>query len=98
MSETFLSVAIIGALLGGLAGLGTAAVQIIKALFSKNSNKELEYAHTERMIELLSKQNDSSEKTLAALEGLRDDVGSLKQELGGLNERVLKLEERQLKS
>ena len=98
MSETFLSVAIIGALLGGLAGLGTAAVQVIKALFSKNSNKELEYAHQEKIIELMGTQNSNSEKTLAALEGLRGDVGSLKQELGGLNERVLKLEERQLKS
>lgn len=98
MSETFLSVAIIGALLGGLAGLGTAAVQVIKALFSKNSNKELEYQHQEKIIELMGTQNTNSEKTLAALEGLRDDVGSLKKELGGLNERVLKLEEKQLKS
>jgi len=41
-------------------------------------------------------QNSNSEKTLAALEGLRDDVGSLKNELSGLNERVLKLEEARL--
>lgn len=98
MNETFMSVAIIGALLGGFAGICTAATQIIKALFGKNSNKELEYQHQERLIELVSKQNQSSEKLIETMEGLRDDVGSLKNELGGLNERVLKLEEDKLKS
>jgi len=45
MSEVFISVAVISATLGGLAGLGTAAVQVIKALFGKNENKALEYQH-----------------------------------------------------
>ena len=93
-----MSVAIIGALLGGFAGICTAAVQVIKAFFSKNSNKELEYQHQERLIELVGKQNDSSEKLLIAVEGLRDDVGDLRAEFKGLNERVLKLEEDKLNS
>lgn len=96
MGEAFISVAVISATLGGLAGLGTAAVQVIKALFGKNENKALEYQHQEKIIELMGTQNSNSEKTLAALEGLRDDVGSLKNELSGLNERVLKLEEARL--
>lgn len=96
MGETFLSVAIIGALLGGVAGLGTAAVQVIKALFGKNENKALEYQHQEKIIELMGAQAQTSDRTLAAIEGLRDDVGSLKNELSGLNERVLKLEEAKL--
>lgn len=98
MNEVFISVAVIGGIFGGLAGLITAAATLIKSFFSKNENKALEYSHQEKIIELMGTQNINSEKTLAALEGLRDDVGSLKQELGGLNERVLKLEERQLKS
>lgn len=91
MTETIMSVAIIMALLTGGAAL-------IKSLFTKNENKQLEYAHTERMIELLGKQNDNSEKTLEAIEGLRSDVGGLKEELNGLNSRVLALEEKHLKS
>lgn len=93
MGETFISVAIIGALLGGIAGLCTAAVQVIKALFGKNENKALEYQHQEKIIELMGAQAQTSDRTLAAIEGLRDDVGSLREELGGLNDRVLKLEE-----
>ena len=96
MGETFISVAIIGALLGGIAGLCTAAVQVIKALFGKNENKALEYQHQEKIIELMGAQAQTSDRTLAAIEGLRDDVGSLKNELGGLNDRVLKLEEAKL--
>ena len=98
MGETFISVAIIGALLGGFAGLCTAAVQVIKALFGKNENKALEYQHQEKIIELMGAQAQTSDRTLAAIEGLRDDVGSLREELCGLNERVLKLEEAKFNS
>lgn len=84
MGETIISVAIITALFNG-------AALLVKQLFSKNTNKALEYQHTERMIELLSKQNDSSEKLLDSIEGLRTDIKSL-------GERVSKLEEGQLKS
>ena len=85
-----MSVAIITALFTGAAAL-------IKAFFTKNTNKELEYSHQEKIIELVSKQNDSSERLLIAVEGLRSDVGSLREGFKGLNDRVLKLEEKSLK-
>ena len=46
----------------------------------------------------MTTQNNNSQKMIDAIEGLRDDVGSLKTEFKGLNERVLKLEEDKLKS
>lgn len=70
MGSTATVAAIISAAAVGL-------VEIIKALFSKNSNKELEYQHQERVIELMSQQNSNSEKTLEAIQGLRDDFKSL---------------------
>ena len=70
MGSTATVAAIISAAAVGL-------VEIIKALFSKNSNKELEYQHQERVIELMSQQNSNSEKTLEAVQGLRDDFKSL---------------------
>ena len=70
MGSTATVAAIISAAAVGL-------VEIIKALFSKNSNKELEYQHQERLIELMSQQNSNSEKTLEAIQGLRDDFKSL---------------------
>lgn len=91
MVETIMSVAIIGALFSG----GTL---LFKQLFSRNENKALEYQHQEKIIELMGTQNTNSEKTLAAIEGLRNDVSSLRDEFKGLNERVLKLEEKELKS
>ena len=70
MGSTATVAAIISAAAVGL-------VEIIKALFSKNSNKELEYQHQERVIELMSQQNSNSEKTLEAIQGLRDDFKNL---------------------
>lgn len=84
MGSTATVAAIISAAAVGL-------VEIIKALFSKNSNKELEYRHQERLIELMSQQNSNSEKTLAAIQGLRNDFKNLAA-------RVERLEEEKLKS
>ena len=92
MGETFMSVAIIGALLGGVAGICTAAAAVIKALFTKNSNKELEYQHQEKLIELVSKQNSNSEKLVDSVNKLREDFSGLREEFINLNERVIKLE------
>ena len=89
-TEIIISVAIITALFNG-------GVALVKALFGKNENKALEYSHQEKIIELVSKQNDSSERLLIAVEGLRGDVGSLREDFKGLNDRVLKLEEKSLK-
>lgn len=94
MGETFMSVAIIGALLGGVAGICTAASAVIKALFGKNSNKELEYQHQEKLIELVSKQNDSSERLIISVEGLRTEVGQIRAEMGNIVNRVDELEKK----
>lgn len=83
--------ALIGALFGGI-GL------IIEKLFSKNENRAMQYSHEETIIQLMTTQNSNSQKMIDAIEGLRDDVGSLKTEFQGLNARVLKLEEDKLKS
>lgn len=94
MGETFMSVAIIGALLGGVAGISTAAATVIKALFGKNANKELEYSHQEKLIELVSKQNDSSERLIVSVEGLRSEVGEIRAEMGNVVNRVDMLEKK----
>lgn len=87
MGETIISVAIIGGIFSGL-------TLLVKALFAKNSNKELEYQHTERMIELLSKQNDSSERLLQSVDSLNSKVGEIQGELGAVVKRVDELEKK----
>lgn len=91
MGETFISVAIITALFAGAAAL-------IKAMFTKNNNKELEYQHTERMIELLSKQNDSSERLIVSVDNLSAQVSEIKSELGNVVSRVDELEKKMKES
>lgn len=83
--------ALIGALFGGI-GL------IIEKLFTKNENRAMQYNHEETIIQLMTTQNSNSQKMIDSIEGLRDDVSSLKTEFQGLNARVLKLEEEKLKS
>lgn len=91
MGETIISVAIITALCAGAAAL-------IKALFTKNNNKELEYQHTERMIELLSKQNDSSERLIQSVDNLSAQVSEIRGELGNVINRVDELEKKMKES
>lgn len=87
-------VAAIAAVIGAVfTGIGL----IIEKLFTKNQNKALQYSHEERIIELVSKQNDNGEKLLESIDGLRKDVNGLREGLNGLNERVLKLEEDKMK-
>lgn len=87
---TALIAAIIGAVAAGV-------VNIIKAAFSRNQNKQDLWAHEERLIELVGRQNDNGEKLLMSINELTSEVSSIHKELGGLNERVLKLEKKQLK-
>ena len=84
---TALFAAIIGAVASGV-------VNIIKAAFSRNQNKQDLWTHEERLIELVGRQNDNSEKLLISINDLMKEVSSIRKELGGLNERVLKLEEK----
>ncbi len=82
-------IAAIGAAIGALfTGIGL----VISKLFSRNQNKQDFWTHEERLIELCSKQTDSSDKLAAAIDGLRDDITGLSSELTTLNARVLKLE------
>lgn len=78
-NENFLSVAIIGSIFAGFIGL-------LKVLYGGNQSKSQDYAHQEKIIELITKQTDNSEKLLAAIDKMRE-------ELNGINERVLRLEE-----
>ena len=82
---TALFAAIIGAVASGV-------VNIIKAAFSRNQNKQDLWQHEERLIQLCSRQTDSSDKLAAAIEGLRNDIAGLSGEITTLNTRVLKLE------
>ena len=82
---TALFAAIIGAVAAGV-------VNIIKAAFSRNQNKQDLWQHEERLIQLCSTQTDSSDKLAAAIDGLRNDITGLSGEITTLNTRVLKLE------
>ena len=82
---TALISAIIGAVAAGI-------VNIIKAAFSRNQNKQDLWQHEERLIQLCSTQTDSSDKLATAIDGLRNDITGLSGEITTLNTRVLKLE------
>ena len=82
---TALIAAVIGAIAAGL-------VNIIKTAFSRNQNKQDLWQHEEHLIELCSRQTNSSDKLAAAIEGLRNDIAGLSGEITTLNARVLKLE------
>lgn len=88
----------ITALIAGISALvgavGVALVNLIKATHSRNQNKQDLWQHEERLIELVGRQNDNSEKLLISINDLTKEVSSIREELGGLNERVLKLEEK----
>lgn len=86
-----MDIAIISGIIGAA---GVALVNLIKALYSRNQNKKDLWAHEERLIELIGRQNDNSEKLLISINDLTKEVSSIRKELGGLSERVLKLEER----
>lgn len=87
MGETIISATIISALFLG-------ASQLLKVLFGGNKTKKEQYEHEERIIQLMQSSNDNSEKLLNSVEGLRTEVNEIKNEFSGLNERVLKLEEK----
>lgn len=83
------AIAAISALIGALfAGVGL----IIEKLFSTNQNKALQYNHEEKLIELVGKQNITSEKLLTSIDGMREDISGLRSDLTSLNDRVDKLE------
>lgn len=88
----------IAALSAAIGAVFTGVGLIISKAFSRDQNKQDLWTHEERLIELVGKQNDNSERLLISINDLTKEVSSIHKELGGLNERVLKLEEEKLKS
>lgn len=93
-----MNTALIATLSAAIGAIFTGIGLIISKLFSRNQNKQDLWAHEERLIELVGRQNDNSERLLISINELTNEVSSIHKELGGLNERVLKLEEEKLKS
>ena len=93
-----MNTALIAALSAAIGAIFTGIGLVISKAFSRNQNKQDLWTHEERLIELVGRQNDNSEKLLISINDLTKEVSSIRKELGGLNERVLKLEEKQLKS
>lgn len=87
-----MNTALIAALSAAIGAVFTGIGLIISKLFNRNQNKQDLWAHEEHLIELCSKQTDSSDKLAAAIEGLRNDITGLSGEITTLNARVLKLE------
>lgn len=79
----------ISALIGAVAG---GVVLIIKQIFSKNENKQLTYAHEERLIELIGQQNSSNQTLNNSIVELTKELSSLRKDLNSLNQRVQALE------
>lgn len=79
----------ISALIGAVA---TGIVLILKQVFSKNENKQLVYAHEERLIELIGQQNSSNQILNNSIVELTRELSSLRKDLTSLNERVETLE------
>ena len=81
----------ITALIGAVA---TGIVLILKQVFSKNENKQLVYAHEERLIELIGQQNSSNQTLNSSIVELTRELSSLRKDLTSLNERVENLEKK----
>lgn len=84
-----MDVSVISALIGSAAA---GAVIIIKQVFSKNENKQMTYAHEERLIELIGQQNSSNQILNNSIIDLTKELSSLRKDLTSLNERVESLE------
>lgn len=89
-----MNTALIAALSAAIGAIFTGVGLIISKLFSRNQNKQDLWAHEERLIELVGKQNDNGEKLLISINDLTKEVSSIHKELGGLNERVIILEKK----
>lgn len=76
----------ITALIGAVA---TGIVLILKQVFSKNENKQLVYAHEERLIELIGQQNSSNQTLNSSIVELTRELSSLRKDLTSLNELSL---------
>ena len=86
-----MNVSVISALIGSIAA---GVVLILKQVFSKNENKQLTYAHEERLIELIGQQNSSNQTLNSSIVEFTRELSSLRKDLTSLNERVENLEKK----
>lgn len=86
-----MNITAITALIGAVA---TGIVLILKQVFSKNENKQLVFAHEERLIELIGQQNSSNQILNNSIIELTRELSSLRKDLTSLNERVENLEKK----
>ena len=86
-----MNISAISALIGALAA---GVVLILKQVFSKNENKQMTYAHEERLIELIGQQNSSNQILNNSIVELTRELSSLRKDLNSLNERVENLEKK----
>lgn len=86
-----MNVSVISALIGSVAA---GVVLILKQVFSKNENKQMTYAHEERLIKLIGQQNSSNQILNNSIVELTRELSSLRKDLTSLNERVENLEKK----
>ena len=86
-----MNISAISALIGALAA---GVVLILKQVFGKNENKQMTYAHEERLIELIGQQNSSNQILNNSIVELTRELSSLRKDLNSLNERVENLEKK----
>lgn len=84
-----MNASVISALIGSVAA---GVVLVLKQVFSKNENKQMTYAHEERLIELIGQQNSSNQVLNNSIVELTRELSSLRKDLTSLNERVENLE------
>ena len=85
MNETFMSVAIIGA-------LAAAVVSIIKVFFTKNQNVSSQHEYELKLVELVSKTGNSVEGINASIVRIHERVDKIDERLSDI-ERELKRSE-----
>ena len=83
MNETFLSVAIVGA-------LGTAIVAVVKAFFSKNENSQQLYDYQIKLVELVSKQGQSVDSINSGMARLHSRIDDVEKRLDAIEKEVKK--------
>lgn len=80
--------ALIGAVAGGI-------VIVLKQIFSKNENKQLTYAHEERLIELIGEQNSSYQLLNTSIIELSSELKEIRKDLSNLKNEIDQVKQKQ---
>lgn len=81
--------AVIAAIIGSL---GTALVGIIGASKKRSQNKKDQLEHEIKLIEVVNRQNQTSEKIVYELGRLNSSVETIKERMNDFDERLVKIE------